>query len=239
MLDTFAEILEPKHIPVFGGSSSSSKGIGGAVGLNGQVYERECVFIIFKLIECKFFRYQEDIYRPMGASFLVTCADVETRTIYELDGHPVSEVLSRTLGVSEGELQMALRTHPLGRTFGTKLFATDIEGVNSDGSITTLCRTYNQTRIELLELTDLDEEKKHTYEDLRNLLSSIEFSIIISCTGRVGMFKKLGVIDEYKELIDTQLGSYVGMSGFGEYLDDYYLNISLILLAIGASDGEE
>lgn len=239
VLDAFNEVLEPLHIPLFGGSSSAQQDVRGKVALNGKAYEKSAVFFIFELEDTIFYRYQENIFQPSGKRFLVTKADVETRTLYELDGHPAHEVLCRALDVTREELPRALESHPFGRTYGSKLFATVVESIDEDGTITTLSRLYNQTEIELLGLVDMDKEKRKTFEDLHKLLKRMDFSLVLTSDKRVVMLEKAGIFRENKEFLDAGLGSYIGATSHGQYLDDYFINMSLIILAIGEKNEDK
>lgn len=233
VLDTLEDALEGTNIPVFGGSASSEVCGKGSVSLDGVVYPASSVYVILHLDSGKFVRYQENIFHPLGKKHRVTKADVENRTIYELDGHPISHVLCREFGVTPDKLPETLALHPFGRIAGSRLFTSEIEKVNPDGSVTTFCRTFNQTDIYTLHLGDSEAETKKTLEDIHSLLARIDFSLLVNCYSRVQLYEKRGWIDTFNKEMGTSLSPYIGLTSHGEQLDDYLLNLTLLILAFG------
>ena len=233
VLDTLQNAFADFNIPVFGGSASSDIVAHGYVSLNGLVLEESSIYALITFEDDIFMRYQENMFKAEDKCFRVTRSDLESRTIYELDGHPVSDVLCRALKVSKEELPEALKVHPLGRVSNNNLFISEITQVNDDGSITTYCRTFNQTEVVLLDLGDFREEMRTTIDDINEFFSEVEFSLLVNCFSRVKLYENRGWMDEFSSTFSRDLGQYIGLASHGEQLDGYLLNLTLLVLAVG------
>ena len=231
VLDTLADALEGTGIPVAGGAASSEEILRGAVSLNGRVCEDESVFVFIRPEQGRLNIALENIFRPMGRGFTVTKADVENRTIYELDGHPAADVLCRALDVPFGELAAALATHPLGRVPADNLFINEVRSVNQDRSISTYCRVFNHTPVALLELRDLRSTLEETMASVREAMPSPVFSIVVNCFRRTCIFFDESFMPEFTDLLGSALGSYIGLTSFGEQLNSYQLSMSMVIVS--------
>jgi len=235
VLDTIGEVLHDKHIPVVGGSASSEACVTGKVSLNGRIYADSSVFALIQLSKGHVYIYQENIFKPMDHTFTITRADVDRRTIYELDGHPAAEVLCRALQVPFDQLALKLVRHPFGRIPDNKLFVDEVERVNQDGSITTFCRVFNQSQIVLLEPCDCQQTLSQTLAAIHAEMPVIDSSIIINCYSRTQMFLQNGWMDEFLHVFGTSMGAYIGLTSHGEQLGDYQLNLTLLVLSFGGT----
>ena len=232
-LDVFSDVLEGQDIPFLGGSASSEDCERGCVSLNGTVYGDSTVFVFLHLERGHFYIYQENIFEPMNYEFTVTRADVENRRIYELDGYPAAAVLCRALQVPFEALEEALHRHPLGRTPQGKLFITEVEGVNADGSITTYCHVFNQSRIALLSLRDFRQTQEETLDHIHAALPHITCSFLVQCYSRTQLYAHEGWLDIFTQRLHQSLGACAGLTSHGEQLNRFFLNMTLLILSLG------
>ena len=235
VLDTLAEGLMGADIPVFGGSASSEERVVGGVSLNGQIYTESSIFILMHTEKGRLHIVQDNMFQPTNRVFTVTNVDVEKRTIYELDGHPVADVLCRSLGVSFSGLERELKLNPLARIVEDNLFITEIASVNPDGSITTYCRTFNQSGIALLKLGDIRTAISGKLTELHEALPVLDFSIMVNCFSRTELFLQRGWMGNFTQLLGDSLGNYIGWSSHGEQRGVYHLNWTLLILSFGGT----
>lgn len=235
VLDTLAEGLKGLDIPVFGGSASSEERVSGAVSLNGSVYTDSSVFVLLHISKGHIHVAQDNLFYPTNRSFTVTNVDVENRTIYELDGHPVADVLCRCLEVPFSGLEEALKLNPLARIADDHLFITEIESVNPDGSVTTYCRTFNQSGIALLRLGDVHQTIADKLAGIHQAMPVLDFSIMVNCFSRTELFLQRGWMSDFCRLMGDSLGDYVGWSSHGEQRGVYHLNWTMLILSFGGT----
>ncbi|MCH4157142.1 MAG: FIST C-terminal domain-containing protein [Acidaminococcaceae bacterium] len=235
VLDTLAEALEGTAIPVCGGSASSPAILQGQVSLNGQVLEDSTVFAFLHLPQGRIHIQQENIFTPLGKEFTVTRADVVNRIIYELDGHKAADVLSRALKLAPSELPAAAALHPVGRVDGDSLFVSEIKSVNQDGSITTYCRTFNQTRLAVLKLADIAAVQARTLAAVHQQLAQVDFSLVVNCYSRTCMYQKLGIINAFARDLQGSLGNYLGLTSYGEQYHTFQCSLTMLIVSLGAA----
>ena len=229
VLDTLADALEDSGIRVMGGAASSDEMLSGSVSLNGSVYDDHSVFVFIRPEKGRVHIALENIFQPLGGSFMVTKADVESRTIYELDGHPAADVLCCALDVPFADLSKALAVHPLGRVPDGELFINEVRCVNPDRSVSTYCRVFNHTPVALLELRDMSQALGETLASVRAALPETVFSVMVNCFRRTDLFLGKGVMSEFTDTLAGALGSFIGISSFGEQLGSYQLSMSMLI----------
>ena len=234
MLDTFKAAFGSQGIPVCGGSASSPELLQGEVSLNGCIYRESTVFALLCVGNDRLHIQQENIFEPWGREFSVTKANVEEHTIYELDGHPVSEVLCKALKVPREQLAGALELHPFGRIAGEQVFISEIKSVNEDGSITTYCRIFNQTPIALLQMVDTKKALAKTLDAIHRDLNRVDFSLMVNCFRRSCLYAERGELDGFARELHASLGPYLGLTSYGEQLDTYQLSLTMLILSFGA-----
>ena len=234
VLDTLADLLDEfkLKLPVAGGCASSEIRGRGRVSLNGLVYDDSSIFILLQLEKGRLQVFKENIFQPLPQRFRVTRANAAKHILYELDGHPAAEVLSHALKVEPDLLVQELVKHPLGRIKqGNEIFICDCSAVHPDGSISTLCRIFNQTQVSLLELRPYQTVLQETLAQVNAALPRPDFSLIFNCYGRTKMFLDQGWLPNFTSQLDAGLGLYAGITSHGEELDTIHLNLTMLIVA--------
>lgn len=230
VLDTFEEVLKDTGIRVAGGSAGSPydkrKSL---VSLNKDLYKQSCVFVFIHNLEGKIGFFRENAYRPTAHKFIATYADCEERLVLEYDGEPAAEVLAKTLDVPIEKLNESLLQHPMGRLVNGEICITSSDKVFDDGSISYFSRIYNSTKILLLEPDDLKRVWNETATRVSREIEKPSFSISINCFLRSMLFEKENCFGEFVNVL-RNYGKFVGVSGYGEQLDYFHLNQTMVLL---------
>lgn len=95
-------------------------------------------------------------FRPMGRTLRVTRADLDSRTVYELDGKPALDAYAAALGLTPDTVGDAtLFAHPLGLMIEDKPWIRSPRNVNPDGSITFFAQVIEGCDVEIMSATDL------------------------------------------------------------------------------------
>ena len=229
VLDTFASILEPLNIPVFGGNAGVEDDKETLVSLNGKVYEKACVFLILRNLRGKIFLYKENIYRPTNHFFIATDVNIDDHIVYELDKKPAAEVIAQTLGIKEEELPQYTLYHPLGRVQDGQIYITDYDKILDKGSVSFYVRIYNYTRLCMLELNDFETVREITAKAVKSVIEKPAFTIAVNCFNRSKLFEKNNTFEAFNQNLKSELGDFIGLSGFGEQINYTQLNQTLVL----------
>ncbi len=230
VLDTFEEALEDTGIIVAGGSAGAEIDQNETfVALNGEIYKKSCAFVFIRNLNGKIGFYRENIYKPTSYRFTVTYADCEERLVMEYDDEPAADILSRCLNVPKEKLKTELESHPMGRVVDGSINITETENVFEDGSISYFSTIYNHTKLLLLEPDDVRRVWNETVQRVLNDFENPSFTVSVSCLSRSRLFEKKSCFGEFVNVL-RNYGKFIGLSGYGEQLNNIHLNQTMILL---------
>jgi len=231
VLDTFEEILKGTDIKVAGSTSGSNRGANtSAVALNGDIYIESCAFIFIHNLSGKIHLYRENLFRPTSHLLLTTDVDCEKLRVYEFDNKPAADVLCKLLHVERKNLLEKLKYNPVGRIDGGNILISEAQEIMEDGSITFYSRLYNQSKVVLLEMDNFNSVWDETKTVISSLTNKPSFSIAVHCYSRMVMLKDMQCFDDFTKRLNSTLGKYVGVCGFGEQIMYHNLNQSLVLI---------
>ncbi len=230
VLDTFSSVLRGTGIPVCGSTAGAEPGCTDTlVSLDGEISDDACVFVFIRNLCGKIFLYRENIYRPTSCSFLVTDVDCDERIVYELDHRPAAAALSGNLNIPVEKLAEFLSSHPFGRMNGRGIYVTDVADVLPDGGIALYSGIYNYSKLVLLELGDTAAIWKRTTADVHAAIPKPSFTFVVNCLNRTKAALSTGRFDEFADVLRTEFGNYIGISGYGEQADFVHFNRAMLL----------
>lgn len=236
VLDTFNEILEPLSIPLAGASAGNFgmdiDDVKTLVALNGDIFKNTCVFIFIHNLKGKIITYKENIFKSSGKEFVATEVDCENRTVYEYNNQPALQAMATALNVDIINIEETLKNHPMGRIFDDDILISEFNKINSDGSIRYYSRIYNRTKVAILQVdSDIESNWKNTAFNIHKNINNIDFSIVINCFSRTKLFQNKGLFDKFCLTLKENYGNYVGISGFGEQLNNYHFNQTMVIIS--------
>lgn len=219
------------YVPVVGSTAGAIEEIQSTlVSLNGEVFKEACVFVYIKNLFGKIYLYKENFFNPTEHTFKITDIDCDERCIYEIDNKPVFAAISEATGIAPRHIPEYLQLHPIGRIDGDEIFVTAIDSVHEDGHITMLTRIYNETKITLLELGNIEEAWNRTLEKTRKNIPNPSFGIAINCTAMSEYLQKIGHFDALVDSLKSANPTFMGTSGFGEQYMCENINMTLVLV---------
>ena len=231
VLDTFEEILNGTDIKIAGSTAGSNVDEKTSlVALNGDIYVETCAFVFIHNMKGKIQLYRENIFRPTSHQLRITDVDCEEQRVYEFEYKPAAEVLTNLLHVDKKELLQTLKINPIGRIEGDNILISEAKEVLPDDSIIYYTRLYNMTRVVLLELDHFDSVWNETQKHMTKLMPKPSFSIAVNCLSRYKLIKQEGKFDDFISRLNTILGKYIGVSGYGEQIMFNNLNQSMVLI---------
>lgn len=233
VVDTFNYLLKDKQIPVFGSTSGNDDNCEYTlVSLNGELYQNTCVFVLIKNLNGKIITYKENIFKKKGVTLIPTDADVDEQIVYEFNNKPAADEIADKIGKTVQDLPELLKKYPIGRCDGNEIYITQGYKIFEDGSISFLSKIYNHTKVELLEVDDLNKVWNKTYNDLKDKVKEDSFLVIVNCSSRTELFETDNCFDLFFNNLKKISNSFIGISGLGEQLGTVNLNQTMIILII-------
>lgn len=230
VLDTLKCVLEPKKIPVFGGTAGADTAIKSSfVSLNGIIYNEACVFVLVKNLFGRIGIFRENMFKPTEHFFTATDVDCDERTVYEYDYRPAAEVIAECLAVPVDKVEKYTSMHPVGRLESDNIYITENNTVFPDGRISYFARIYNYTKLVLLEPDDVMKVWDKTESNVKATISKPSFSIVINCLSRSRYFEDEGILYHFTDKLKLAYGKYLGFSGYGEQAEFEHLNQTMLI----------
>lgn len=102
-------------------------------------------------------------FESTGKHFTITKADVENRTVYEVDGRPVVEAYAEALGLTPDDLTSAVfMSHPVG-LMDSEPWVRSPQQVTPNGGLKFYCQILEGMDVHLMRGTDLIGETKAAF----------------------------------------------------------------------------
>ncbi|MCQ2587660.1 MAG: hypothetical protein MJ174_06050 [Treponema sp.] len=230
VLDTLKKGFNGKKIPIIGGSSGMSNLDNyGIVSLNGDIYKKTAVFAIIKNLNGKIIFTRENIFKRTNHTFKTTDVDCEECRVYELDDKPAANAISEATGIPVSNLTEYFTTHTMGRIINDDPFITEVNKIYEDGSISYFATIYNRSNVALLELDDIENVWKKTNAALKEKLENPSFGLVVNCYARTRLFEKMQLLDKFIDILKSDCGNFIGVTGFGEQLRSDHMNQTMVL----------
>lgn len=202
----------------------------------GRFVRDAAVLALFETTSFSFHGFSTQYFRPSAKKLVITLADPERRTVYEINGEPASEAYARAIGVEEASLgPRAFAAHPLMLDVGEQLLPRAIRKRQSDGSLLLACAIEEGLVLSIADPGDPLATLSAALAAARKKVGPTDAILTFDCL--------LRRIDLQARGIDAAVGQIladsgaVGFSGYGEQLGPLHVNHTLTGLALGAPGG--
>lgn len=180
--------------------------------------------------------FSANYYTPGTQRMVITAADAETRTVYEINAAPAAEEYLRLTGDPAATLDLAyLANHPLMVRTGGAYHIRSIQSVNADGSLTFYCAIDRGVVLTIGEPKDRMAEMRAMFDRARDRLGAIDHVVAFDCV--------LNRLDSESRQLGREIAALyerervVGFNTYGEQFRSAHVNQTLTGLAIGAPRG--
>ena len=206
---------------------------------DGKVLRDAAILMLFRTsLAFKTFRTQN--FRPTGTKLVVTSADVERRTVFELNAEPAASEYAACIGILPADLNPAqFAMSPIALKAATDCYCRSIRNVNQDGSLTFYCAIDEGLVLTVTEPVDLVDSTRAALETLEDDLGELGVILGFEC-----ILRRLDAESRQVKVRLEQLYKDYGVIGFhtyGEQFNAVHLNQTLTGIAIGsrrkAADG--
>lgn len=230
VLDVLFNIMSSKGIPIFGSSAGSRNSKNNImISYNGNIYRESCVYVLIKNLGGTIRFYKENIYKPTKYKFKVTDVEIKERKVYEYDNLPAAKVMAKALNTDITTMNPLLKDHPMGRLVNGDIYITEHNEIVEGDGISFFANIYNNTRLVLLEADDYKKVFENTKRIIKEENKKISFAFVVNCLARSAKYEKEGFLEEFGEGLKDTLGQFIGVSGYGEQLNNHHFNQTMII----------
>lgn len=233
-LHAFAAVFG--KVPHFGGSAGDDLKLEATfVVHNDQTLENAAVIALvgsrrpFKI-------FSIDHIKTPVSQLVVTQANPETRTVYELNGEPAAEYYAKLLGITVPQLTPEVfSVFPLAVLVDKRYFIRSIQKVNlEDSSITFYCAVDLGMILTFVQMDDCIESLYTEMEQLENECGKADFVYGCDCFLRRLEIQQQDKVSEIAKIHKKY--NIVGYNAYGEHINSIHLNQTFTGIYFGAID---
>ena len=221
-LETFATAFG--NIPHLGGSAGDDLKLEATyVFYNGE-FHRDAAVLLLVGTGKPFTVFSIDHINSPVSKLVVTHADPESRTVYEINGEPAAQYYASLLGMKAEDLTPdVFSMFPLAVMVGGKYFIRSIQKVDlATNAITFYCAVDIGIILTFVQLGDCIEALESKLDELRAQLGEPEFVYACDCFLRRLEIQQGKNDHEIRRL--QQMYNVAGFNAYGEHIHSVHLN---------------
>jgi hypothetical protein len=219
-------------IPLVGGSAGDNLALKRTTLLhNGQVHRNAAVLLLAETSN-PIRVFNHDHFDPTDTKLVVTEADAETRTVFELNAEPAALEYANSVGIEPSSLApMSFAAHPVVVRVGGNYYCRSIQRLNPDGSLTFFCAIDNGVVLTVAESRDMVASAAAQLETLNDMVGGLDLVIAFEC-----VLRRLEAENrQVKHLVADLYRRYnvVGFNTYGEQYNSMHVNQTFTGIGIG------
>lgn len=241
LVTTLNAVLDRFHIPLIGATVFEDVEHMGKthVAFCGHVFRNSCIYAVIRSKRGKIRTYYENVYmRTELTVHQVTKADVDKRSIIEIDGRPAADVYSDIVQVPKDQIVEMNQRYPFGRVLGERIFVADVVKVMPDGTLCCNKRLNPNDAICFMDYGRYQEIARETIEKVLQENKNIYFTLTGDCIHRYWLYQNEKFLERHAANL-KRLGSYAGNVCGGEQYHHQHINQSLVMIVFSYDEGEE
>jgi hypothetical protein len=201
----------------------------------GRVLERSAILMMIES-DYPFRIFRTSNFEPTQIKLVVTAADNESRTVYELNAEPAAREYASAIGLMLDDLgPFSFASYPLVVKVGGDYYCRSIRNMNPDGSLSFFCAIDEGLVFTVARPKDMLESTAKALADLDGALGGIDLVLGFDCVLRRLDAENRQVRRQMEDLYRAY--SVVGFHGYGEQLNAMHLNQTLTGVAFGSRRG--
>ncbi len=219
-------------IPQFGGSAGDDERLSNThVYYKGQFYSRAAIVMLVNTpLDFRVFSTHHMAARD--EKLVVTAADSDSRTVYELNAEPAADAYARIAGVTVEELDrrtFALR--PMAVRIGGHYFIRSVQRVNPDRSLTFYCAVETGIVMTAMKPESLQHSLEVQLQTAEAVVGPPLVTIGCDCFLRRLEAELAGIDQEVSQFL--QRHRVIGFNSYGEQFDGMHINQTFTGVVIG------
>lgn len=202
---------------------------------DGRVMKRSAILMMVES-EYPFRIFKTSNFEPTQIKLVVTAADTEARTVYELNAEPAAREYASAIGLMPDELgPFSFASYPLVVKVGGDYYCRSIRNMNPDGSLSFFCAIDEGLVFTVARPKDMLSSTARTLKDLDEALGGIELVLGFDCVLRRLDAENRQIHRQMEDLYRTY--GVVGFHTYGEQHNSMHLNQTLTGVAFGSRRG--
>ncbi|WP_285600220.1 FIST N-terminal domain-containing protein [Kineosporia sp. NBRC 101731] len=119
---------------------------------------------------------------PSGVTLRITKADLQSRTVQEIDGRPAAQVYAEALGLEESALDASVfLAHPLGLMIDGQAWIRSPQQADGNGGLHFYSQIVEGTEVEMMRGTDLLLDTRKVLDTARQELGGAHSAVLFNC----------------------------------------------------------
>jgi len=221
---------------LIGGSAGDSLRFGQTSLIHeGRVLEGSAILMMIDS-DYPFRIFRTSNFEPTQIKLVVTAADTESRTVYELNAEPAAREYAAAIGLMLDDLgPFSFASYPLVVKVGGDYYCRSIRNMNPDGSLSFFCAIDEGLVFTVAHPKDMLESTAKALADLDASLGGIDLVLGFDCVLRRLDAENRQVHRQMEDLYKSY--RVVGFHTYGEQLNAMHLNQTLTGVAFGRRRG--
>ena len=219
-------------IPLIGGSAGDGMAFAQThIYWDGEFRRNAAVVALFSTsLPFKTFRIQHLV--PTEVKFIITEADVATRTVFEINGLPAAEEYARIVGLPVDQLSPSVfSANSVMLRIGGEYYVRSIKTANPDGSLTFFCAIDTGLVLTLARPGNLQESLQREFIGLEAHVPGLQLILGCDCIMRRLELAQQGGFESTNRILEKY--PFVGFSTSGEQVGGIHVNQTLTGIAVG------
>lgn len=222
------------NVTVVGGSAATdAPGQEPAVYHDGRFLRGAAVLALFETHSIPFATFVAQHFVPSSNKLVITLADPERRTVYEINGEPAALAYARAIGVDAAALGTAhFSTRPLMLDLGEQLLPRAIRARQADDSLVLACAIEEGLVVSIADSKDPLLTLDGALSEIERRVPDPAALLVFDSVARRLELEARGLDDAVGSLLARH--GAVGFSSYGEQLGPIHTNHTLTGIALGS-----
>ena len=219
-------------IPHFGGSAGDDVHLAKThVFFDGEFHTDAAVIMLVNTIY-DFEVFSTHHMRQQEEKLVVTAADADSRTVYELNAEPAALEYARVIGVDVSKLNHEVfALNPIAVKLGDEFFVRSIQQVNEDLSLKFYCAVENGIVLTEMKPGDLTADLLQKIDQIKQRIGEPQLILGCDCFLRRLECERMGFADSVSEILREN--HVLGFNTYGEQMEGMHINQTFTAVAIG------
>jgi hypothetical protein len=226
-------------IPHFGGSAGDDVNLANTHVFYHNEFHQEAAVVILINTKCAFEVFNCNHIKNPTERLVVTEADVENRTVYELNAMPAAIEYANLLNIDISDLTPEVFSlHPLAVKVGGQYYIRSIQKINIDDySITFYCAIDVGIVLTAVDMDDIFNSLNAELESITERFGKSELVLACDCFLRRIEIEQKELAEQAKDLYKKY--NIAGFNSYGEHINGIHLNQTFAGVFIAKDDTME
>ncbi|MBL4899468.1 MAG: FIST C-terminal domain-containing protein, partial [Colwellia sp.] len=226
-------------IPHFGGSAGDDVNLNNTHVFYQNKFHQQAAIVILVNTKCKFEVFNCNHIKCPTEKLVVTEADVDNRTVYELNAMPAALEYAKLLNININDLTSEIFSlHPLAVKVGGKYYIRSIQKVNVDDlSLTFYCAIDVGIVLTAVNMGDILNSLNNKLENITHRLGKPELVLSCDCFLRRIEIEQKELGEQARILYEKY--NIAGFNSYGEHINGIHSNQTFAGVFIAESETKE